>query len=108
MPRTDPEARKADAAYRTLEDSRGRQLYRMAMWWREGNYDKDMLSYIKAALNEWRIQDREANRPRPKYPEREIELSSGTVLARIWASKEAADKADRGMRWAYGCRPKNM
>lgn len=107
MPRSDPKARKADTAYRTLEDRRGRQLYRMAMWWIANN-DGEALASMRDAIREWLAEDKQAGRPRPKYPEREIELTCATVLARVWAAKEAANRADRKMKWAYGCRPKNM
>lgn len=107
MPRRDPKARKADTTYRTLEDRRGRQLYRMAMWWM-ANGDRDVMTYMRDAIREWLAEDKHAGRPRPKYPEREIELTGATVLARIWAAKREADRADKKMKWAYGCRPKNI
>jgi len=107
MPRRDPQARKADTTYRTLEDRRGRQLYRMAMWWM-ANGDKEILSYMRDALREWLAEDKHAGRPRPKYPEREIELVNHVVVARVRATKAASLRADRALKWSHGCKPKNM
>lgn len=80
MPITGERKRAADRR-RAIEGSRGRTLYRLAMFWRK-HRTPEMMTLVTGLLSEWLAEDARAGLPAPTWPETEVRRAQAKTLRR--------------------------